>query len=100
MERLLALIAIAPILFWLIAALVFGVIGYRLGGQKEAAWEGFFYGLLFGPVGVVFAGLLDRRNSCPECGERFNGRPNRCGACGTKFQWNGNTAIFSAPENN
>lgn len=48
----------------------------HLGGQRNATTTGLFLGFLFGPVGVIAAGLLDGRPNCARCGGRQNVKPN------------------------
>jgi len=53
--------------------LVCALLAQRIAKQKHAASDGFFYGLVLGPIGIVAAGFLDQRPLCPRCGGRTNG---------------------------
>ena len=52
---------------------VCALIGCSIGEPKQAGTEGFWLGLLFGPIGLVLALAMDNRAQCPECGGRING---------------------------
>jgi hypothetical protein len=43
-----------------------------LGRQRNAGMTGLILGCLFGPVGILAAGLLDGRPNCIRCGGRQN----------------------------
>lgn len=59
--------------------------------QKRAGWAGFGLGFLFGPVGIIAAGFLDRRPNCPRCGGRLEGSTQSpypvCQHCGVELVW-------------
>lgn len=60
---------------WIIASialLICAVGASHIAEQRQAGTEGFFFGLFFGPLGVIAAGFLDRRPRCPRCGGRIN----------------------------
>ena|ERR1051325_5771616 len=59
---------VAVLFFWLLC----GIYGSEIGKQKQAGTEGFWIGILLGPVGVIAAGFFDRRPRCPECGGALN----------------------------
>lgn len=68
---------------WLISM----IFAAHLGGQRNAGTAGLFLGFLFGPVGMLAAGLLDGRPHCCRCGGRQNvkrggSRYDRCEHCG------------------
>ena len=61
----------------------------HLGGQRNAGMAGLILGFLFGPIGMVAAGLLDRRPHCERCGGRQGIKPSGlryeiCEHCGTQ----------------
>ena len=43
-----------------------------IADKKRAVGFGFLLGLLFGPLGLIAAGLIDGRPNCPRCGGRIN----------------------------
>jgi len=66
-------------------AFVSAWIGYAAGSAKEAATEGFFFGLLFGPLGVLGAFALDNRPQCKTCLGRVPSGAKKCLHCGEPF---------------
>ncbi len=54
--------------------LIFGAMASHVGSYKKAETEGFWFGILLGPFGVIAAGFLDNRHQCPRCGGRLNDR--------------------------
>jgi hypothetical protein len=70
--------ALLPLLF-LIGWFLCMFFAADLGRQKNAGVTGLFLGCLFGPFGVVAAGLLDGRPLCFRCGGRQNIKPG--GVC-------------------
>jgi len=69
---------------WLLS-IIFGAV---LGSQKNAGDIGLLLGLLFGPLGVVIAGMVDKRPFCGRCGGRQNVNSTKqrfpiCEHCGT-----------------
>ncbi len=86
------------VVLYAVVGLIFGVLGYKVGSQKEAGFEGFLYGCMFGPFGALIACFLDRRANCPHCGTKLNGMPQVCPACRTEFKWNGTKCTYFPPE--
>ncbi len=68
----------------LIVWVIFGAMASHVASYKKAENEGFWFGVLLGPFGVIAAGFLDKRPQCPRCGGRLNDRVN-CGDFGTVF---------------
>lgn len=64
---------IGALIFWLLC----GVYAAHIAEQKHAGNQGFWLGLLLGPLGVVAAGFLDNRPLCSECGGRLKGTPQK-----------------------
>lgn len=68
------------VLLWLICA----VIAAAIGGSKGEAGSGFLIGLVFGPLGVLFALLSSgNRVPCPHCKERMQKGAKVCPHCRT-----------------
>lgn len=67
---------------WMICAIVATYIGSR----KGEGCIGFIIGLLFGPLGIVFA-LLSKgeRRTCPSCKELIHKDANVCPQCRMNF---------------
>ena len=86
---------VAVFLFFLVC----GVIGSAIGSKNRAGFAGFWLGFILGPLGifiVIFA--LDKRETCPHCGTRLNGRPAICPACKTRFEWSGKECAYFPPD--
>src|SRR5574340_1358323 len=73
-----------------------GIAGLLIGYRKEADIEGFFYGCLFGPMGVIVAMTRDNRPFCPSCNTQINRafplegsatRQTRCPHCRVDLEW-------------
>jgi hypothetical protein len=58
-----------------------GCIAAGIAARKEAGLEGFFCGLLGGPVGVVLAMFIDNRPKCPHCSARMSVKATYCRHC-------------------
>jgi hypothetical protein len=71
------------IVLWLVSA---GLACY-VGSKKQAPVAGLCLGLLFGPLGVIVALVLDNRVQCPHCGGRLNGRYPACQHCCVELKW-------------
>jgi hypothetical protein len=69
--------------FWLACAFVAGVVGSR----HQSGYLAAFCGLLFGPLGIVLAFVLDGRPQCPECNGRLDGKPRVCRHCRAAIVW-------------
>ncbi len=57
------------------------------GAQRNAFGSGLFLGIVFGPIGMIAAGLLDSRPTCQRCGGRQSIKPEgnpypACEHCG------------------
>lgn len=57
---------------WVICA----AFASHFGGQRNSGGTGLFLGILFGPIGMIAAGLLDGRPRCKRCGGRQNVNPD------------------------
>ena len=67
----------------LIIILLMPLIGLLIGKNKGRGCEGFFFGLLLGPIGWVITALLgDESPKCPECLGVVNKKAKRCKNCG------------------
>lgn len=64
------------------------LVGAIAADAKQAAYVGFFLGLIFGPLGALVAHAVDHRRLCPKCGGRLNRRPTICQHCSTALSWN------------
>ncbi len=65
---------------WFVCALIATAIGSR----KGEAGSGFLVGLLFGPLGILFALLSSGdRMPCPHCKERIHEKAEICPHCRT-----------------
>jgi hypothetical protein len=70
-------------------ATISALIGMAIGSFRNATEIGALYGLLLGPLGLLFLFGVDGRLECPNCDERINGRPRRCRFCKAEFVWPG-----------
>jgi hypothetical protein len=72
------------LLFIVAVCLVCAVIGGNLGARKGQRIEGFVLGLLFGPLGCLFALLLQEKKSlvCPRCKKENVTTNAYCSFCG------------------
>lgn len=66
--------------------IVCGVAGAVIGSQKNAAALGFVLGLCLGPIGVIAAFAIDKRQQCPKCRGRLNGAATVCQHCGAALE--------------
>ena len=68
------------VLVWIVCALLGAIIGSR----KGEAGSGFLIGLVFGPLGVLFALLSSgNRKPCPHCKEPIQKKAEICPHCRT-----------------
>jgi hypothetical protein len=68
------------VLLWLVCA----VIAAAIGGRKGEAGSGFLIGLVFGPLGILFALLSSgNRVPCPHCKEMIHKKAKICPQCRT-----------------
>ena len=44
----------------------------EIGRRKQDPQTGLMLGIIFGPIGIIAAGLLDNRPLCPDCRGRVN----------------------------
>ena len=73
-----------------LSACTFGYVGFLIGGQKNAARDGFWLGTLLGPFGLIAAFFVDRRPRCCNCGGPIDVRdfrPRVCRHCGVRLDW-------------
>src|SRR5688572_4763232 len=82
-----AVFALLIVIGWILCA----GFSAHLGGQRNAGWAGFVLGVLFGPLGMIVAGLLDCKPNCSRCGGRQNVNPDGqrfpvCEHCGVEIK--------------
>ena len=56
----------------LLGFLVCGGLGARIAGQRECERDGLILGMVFGPLGLLAAMVIDGRAKCQQCASRFN----------------------------
>ena len=63
---------------------VFGLVGYVIGTHKNRLLEGFLWGFLLGPFGILIIALsqVHYARKCPECRLGIPRKAKRCGHCG------------------
>jgi hypothetical protein len=70
-------------IYWLLAC---GVIGWLIGRSKGLPRQGFFLGLIFGPIGVGITLMLPKVKepgpTCPRCRKRVGRHDKACPHCG------------------
>lgn len=94
-------VATTYIVIIVVSWIICGFLGMMVGSRHDAAALGRLVGFHFGPLGVTAALALDRRESCPHCGGRLNGRPSICQYCRSELTWEGaarKKAIVSTPQ--
>ena len=69
------------VVLWLVMAL----IGALIGQNKGRPVEGFFAGLLLGPLGLIFIIARSARWKCPECGGAIEKGVRKCRHCGSEL---------------
>ncbi|GAB3215813.1 hypothetical protein [Pseudaeromonas pectinilytica] len=71
---------------YLLLAMVapFGITGYYVGRRTGNALEGFWFGAILGPLGIIIAFVLEdkERESCVMCGEKIRIDAHVCPFCG------------------
>ena len=90
---------------WLTAAVIGGIllelssaiIAGEIAADRRARWAGFLLGFVFGPLGVMMAFWLDRREKCPLCRERVSEDATLCPSCRSHLTWR-DSKIISARE--
>jgi hypothetical protein len=78
------------VVFWLMCA----VLGGMVAESKEAASTGKWLGLICGPLGLFAAAFIDYRRPCPMCGTRLSGEPRICPGCRTEFNRDIKTPVY------
>ena len=69
---------------WVVIWVICAIIAAAIGGKKGEAGSGFLIGLVFGPIGVLFALLsTGNRKPCPFCKEQINKKAEICPHCRT-----------------
>ena len=76
--------------FWIVvfaAAVVNGFAGMMLGNHKGAGGEGFVFGFLFGPIGLVMAyAAKGNRGKCSACRMLIDPEARKCPFCQSKLR--------------
>lgn len=69
------------IIWWLTC----GFLGFQIGNEKNRRMEGFLWGLLLGPLGVMAIGFMPTAYSrqCPACCLGIPKRATCCCHCGS-----------------
>ena len=62
-----------------------GLIGAAIGQRKGRPLEGFFAGLLLGPIGLIFIIVRQPKWKCPECGGAVDRGVKKCKHCGSEL---------------
>jgi hypothetical protein len=70
------------IILWII----FAIIGALIGQKKGRPLEGFFAGLLLGPIGLIFIIVRQPKWKCPECGGAIDKNVRKCKHCGSEIK--------------
>jgi len=83
MDEMNIVIVFVLLVFWVAC----GCFGMAVGERRRAGLAGAIAGLLFGPVGVVVACLMDFRWQCPECKEPVSNGAFRCPHCNMGIKW-------------
>ena len=68
---------------YLVLWLLFGLIGALIGNKKGRPLEGFFAGLLLGPIGLIFIIARKPKWTCPECNGAVGKDVRKCKHCGS-----------------
>ena len=78
---------VIPVSWYVIGALLAGLIGYGIGSIRGRGAFGLVMGLLLGPLGWVIALCLgDARKKCPHCGGSLpDGKFTICRHCGREL---------------
>lgn len=69
---------------WVLCAFV----GWAIGAEKGRALDGFFWGLIFGVVGIIIAAVMkpasyfEDTRTCPHCAEQVKPEALVCKHCG------------------
>ena len=63
--------------------LLMGGIGAAIGQKKGRPAEGFFAGLLLGPLGIIFILVRQPKWKCPDCGGAIDKGVKKCKHCGS-----------------
>lgn len=70
------------IILWII----FGLIGAAIGQKKGRPAEGFFAGLLLGPLGLIYIIVKKPKWKCSECGGAIDKNVRKCKHCGSDIK--------------
>lgn len=65
--------------------IIFGLIGAAIGQKKGRPIEGFFAGLLLGPLGLIYIIVKKPKWKCPECGGTIDKDVRKCKHCGSEI---------------
>lgn len=74
--------------FWGVIWLISVIVTTSLGAKKGNPISGFVVGLIFGPIGIIFALLSSdsTRKPCPHCSELIKKNANICPFCKNEVQ--------------
>lgn len=70
-----------------IICLLFGLLGWIAGKDRDAGAFGFGLGFFFFMPGLVAILGVDRRPLCPRCGTRISGKAVICPGCHCRLRW-------------
>jgi len=64
---------------------IFALIGAAIGQKKSKVLEGFFAGLLLGPIGLIWIIVAKAKHRCPECQGAVEKGVAKCRHCGSEI---------------
>lgn len=68
---------------WMVQAVVFAILGFKVGASRGDAGKGLVIGAILGPLGLILtAFVFDWRPKCPQCRSGVPDEATRCPGCG------------------